>query len=115
MKSKKVHRVILRDSSLRRVRNNLRIIFKLAAKNELSRLIDLKCLYQDKKIKIGLTPSQQRRYNHLKRKWKDLDFLFLKSTLQCGNGAACYSFQEAEKKGFNPKDRPTWISFGFHG
>ncbi len=107
MKSKKVHRVILRDLSLRRVRNNLRIIFKLAAKKELSRLVDLEGLYQDKKIKIGLTPSQKKRYKHLRRQWNNLYFPFEKSTLQCGSGAGCYSYQEAKKQGFDPQDRPT--------
>jgi len=97
----------LRTPRIRRVRNNLRIILKLAVKNELNRLTCLKGLYLDKKRRSSLTLSQQKRYGQVRRKWNRLYFRFIESTLQCGSGAACYSFREAKKQRFNPQDRPT--------
>ncbi|UCD02036.1 MAG: hypothetical protein JSV23_03155 [Promethearchaeota archaeon] len=107
MKSKKVCRVILRTPRMRRVRNNLRVILKLAVKSELNRLRHLESLYLHKKRRNGLTPSQQKRYSQVKRKRSRLYFRYIESTLQCGGSSACYSFQEAKKHGFNPQDRPT--------
>jgi hypothetical protein len=104
MKSKKVRKVILKMHRLRQVRDNLRIILKLAVKEELRKLDKLYDLYEDKKT---LTPSQQKRRSQLGKKWKSLDRAYYKSTLQCGSGAGCVSFQEAKKHGFNPKDRLT--------
>lgn len=104
MKSKKIRKIILRTPSLKRVRNNLRIILKLAVEEELSRLSRLKTLYFKKD---RLTPSQRRRRGQLSRRWNNLYHCFIKSTLQCNCGAACISFQEAKRHGFNPQDRPT--------
>lgn len=104
MRSKKVRKIILSTPSLRLIRNNLRIILKLAVKKELQKLDKLYDLYRNKKI---LTPSQQKRKLQLAEKWKALDYSYYRSTLQCSSGAACISFQKAKKKGFNPKDRPT--------
>ena len=42
----------------------------------------------------------------MRREWNTLYHQFHRSTLQCGLGAACVSFQEAKKHGFNPQDRP---------
>ena len=106
MKSKEVCKVILRTPRIKHVRDNLRVILKLAVKGELSRQAKIKRLYLHKGIRCGLTPSQQRRYDQVSRKWKDLYFRFIESTLQCGGGSACYTFQEAKKHGFNPQDRP---------
>ena len=107
MKSKKVRRVILRTPRMKHVRSNLRIILKLAVKNELCRLAKVKRLYHDRLIKSHLTPSQRKRHNHIGVKYRTLYHHYLESTLQCGGGAACYSFQEAKKDRFNPQDRPT--------
>ncbi len=103
MRSKKIRKVTLKTPSLRRVRDNLRIILKLAVKKELRKLDKIYYLYKYKRI---LTPSQQKRKIQLGEKWKDLDRAYYKSTLQCGCGAGCISFQEAKKHGFNPRDRP---------
>ena len=92
---------------MKRVRDNLRVILKLAIKVELDRLRNLRGLYFDKDIKSGLTPSQRRRYDYIGGEYRALSERFAESTLQCGSGAACYSFQEAKKQGFNPQDRPT--------
>ena len=109
MKSKKVRRVILRTPKVKRVRNNLRVLLKLAIKDELSRLGKVKRLYLNKSFKNDLTPSQQRRYNRVSRKYKNLYFSFIESTLRCGCGAGCRSYQDAKKSGFNPQDRPTGL------
>ena len=107
MRSKKVRKVILKTQKMKRVRNNLRVILKLTMKDELNRLRDLRGLYLHKDIKSGLTLSQQKRYDYVGGKYRTLYHRFLESTLQCGSGSACYSFQEAKKHGFNPQDRPT--------
>lgn len=104
MKSKKIHKIVLKNQKLKHVRNNLRIILKLTVKEELSRLSKLKELYFKKD---KLSPSQRRRRGQLSRQYNNLYHCFIKSTLQCNSGAACISFQKAKKKGFNPKDRPT--------
>jgi len=104
MRSKKIRKVILISPALRRIRNNLRIIIKLAVKEELHKLSNLKGFYFRK---AKLTPSQQRRKAYLKRRWNRLYHNFVKSTLQCNCGAACTSYQEAKSSGFNPQDRPT--------
>ena len=103
MRSKKIHKIILESPSLRRVRNNLRIIIKFAVKEELLRLSELRRLYLYKK---NLTPSQKRRKTQLGKDWNNLYHCFIKSTLQCGSGAACVAFQKAKTQGFNPQDRP---------
>ena len=102
MKSKKIRKVILKTPWLRQVRDNLRIILKLAVKKELNRLSKLKRLYLYKK---HLTPSQQRRKAHLSREWNNLYHSFIRSTLRCNCGAACTSLDKAIEKGFNPQDR----------
>ena len=61
MKSKKIHKVILKTPVLARIRNNLRVVLKLAVKEELQRLSNLETLYFKKK---GLTKSQERRKAH---------------------------------------------------
>lgn len=104
MKSKKIHKVILKTPSLRHARDNLRIILKLAVNEELSKLQELRSLYTYKK---KLTPSQKKRRSQLSKSWYGLYHRFIRSTLRCNNGAGCISFQEAKIHGFNPKDRPT--------
>lgn len=104
MRSKKIHKIVLRTPCIRRVRNNLRIILKLAVKEELNKLSRLEDL-QFKKEK--LTPSQQRRKGQLSRKCNELYHRFIRSTLQCNSGAACISLDKAIEKGLDPKDRPT--------
>ena len=107
MKSKEVHKVILRTPRMRRVRNNLRILLKLAVKSELNRLSAHKHLYYNKKLMIGLTLSQKRRYYQLQKESNKLSEYYNKSTLQCGGGAACYSLDKAIEEGLDPRDRPT--------
>ncbi|MHA2054084.1 MAG: hypothetical protein ACW99F_10845 [Candidatus Hodarchaeales archaeon] len=82
---------------------------KLAVKDELIKLAKVKRLYHDKDIRgrSKLTPSQQRRYNYIGGKYRALSERFTESILQCGRGAACYTFREAKNYGFNPQDRPT--------
>jgi len=104
MKSKKIHKVILKTQKLRHARDSLRIILKLAIKDELSRLSELETLYFNKK---NLTPSQAKRRSQLGKKWNALYHRFNRSTLGCSNGAACISLDKAIEQGLNPKDRPT--------
>ena len=42
----------------------------------------------------------------LRKEWNTLHHQFHISTLQCGGAAACVSFQELKKQGFDPQDRP---------
>ncbi len=91
MKSKKIRKVILKTPSLRRARNNLRIILKLTVKEELRRLDKLYSLYRFKKM---LTPSQQKRRSQLGKEWKSLDGAYYKSTLRCGCGGGCTAPQD---------------------
>jgi hypothetical protein len=79
---------------------------KLTIEVKLKKLRELRSLYFRKGIKSGLTPSQQKRYDYIGLKYRALYERFNHSTLQCGSGAACYSFHEAKKHGFNPQDRP---------
>ncbi|MFW9987612.1 MAG: hypothetical protein ACFFC3_03070 [Candidatus Odinarchaeota archaeon] len=104
MKSKKIRKVVLKTPNLRKIRNNLRIILKLAVKEELDKLYEREELYSNKRY---LTPSQQKRKSYLAEKWKALDISYHRSTLQCSSGAACISLDKAIEKGFDPKDRPT--------
>ena len=104
MKSKKIHKVILKTPILRHIRNNLRLVLKLAVKEELQRLSRLKTLYFNKK---NLTPSQKRRKAHLRREWNNLNHSFRRSTLECGNGITCILFQEGKGLGVHPQDGPT--------
>lgn len=104
MKSKRIRKVILKTPELRRTRNNLRVILKLAVKDRLSRLSSLETLYFDKK---NLNPSQQKRRSQLRKEWSKLYHRFNKSTLECSNGAGCVSLDKAIEEGLNPKDRPT--------
>ncbi len=103
MKSKKIHKVILKNPHLRQIRNNLRTVLKLAINEELDRLGKFKRLYI---LKKKLTPSQKKRWQCLSEKWNSLYHRYRQSTLQCACGAACSAFQEAKKHGFNPQDRP---------
>ncbi len=84
MNSKKIRKVILKTLWSLRLSLNLRTLLKLAVKEELSRLYDL----------------------GLKKEWNTLYHRFHKSTLECGMGAGCVSFQELKKQGFDPQDRP---------
>jgi len=104
MKSKKVRKIVLKTPNLRKVLNNLRIILKLAVKEELDRLYEREELYSNKR---HLTSSQQERKSYLAKKWKRLDLNYHRSTLQCSSGAACISLEKAMTKGLDPKDRPT--------
>ncbi len=106
MKSKEVRKVILRTSRMKRVRNNLRIVLKLAIKDELSSLAKLERLYRQKEKKDGLTLSQEKRYSYVVAKYRELSKRYNHSILRCGSGAACYSLDEAIERGFNPRDRP---------
>lgn len=103
MKSKKIRKITLKTPWSRRLGLNLRTLLKLAVKKELNRLSNIKALYGSKK---KLTSSQMKRLSQSRKEWNTLYHRFHKSTLQCGLGAACVSFQEAKKHGFNPKDRP---------
>ncbi len=107
MKSKNVRRVILRTPRMKRVRNNLRVILKLAIKDELHQLSKINDIYHDKLIKSHLTPSQRIRRDYIGGKYRNLYHRFIDSTLQCSGGSACYSFKDAKKGGFSPRDRPT--------
>ena len=86
MKSKKIHKVILKNPRLRQIRNNLRTVLKLAINKELDRLEHLKGLYVFKK---KLTPSQKKRRSQIWGKWNSLYHRYRQSTLQCACGAAC--------------------------
>ena len=63
---------------------NLRTLLKLAVNEELSRLYELE----------------------MRKEWNALYHRFHRSTLQCAGAAACVSFQELKKQGFDPQDRP---------
>lgn len=104
MKSKKVRKVVLKTPRLRQVRNNLRIILKLAVNEELFKLDKIYDLYRNRTV---LTPSQQKRKLQVGKKGKALDHSYYSSTLQCSCGAACVSLDKAIEKGLNPEDRPT--------
>ena len=104
MKSKKIHKIVLKNPRLRRIRNNLRIMLKLAIEKELNRLDQLKGLYV---FKNKLTNSQKKRRSQIWGEWNRLYHRYQRSTLVCGMGAACTALDEAIKHGFNPQDRPT--------
>ena len=107
MKSKEVRKVVLRTDKMRRVRDNLRIILKLAIKDKLGSLDRNGDLYRHKEKKDRLTPSQQKRYDYVEGEYWTLYHRYNHSTLQCGSGAACYSLDKAIEEGLDPRDRPT--------
>ena len=114
MKSKKPRLIVLKDPKLRKIRENLRIILKLAYYNERERLRNLAHLYIEKNIRKGLTPSQQKRNSELVRKNNKLMTAFQGSILTCSLGAACSSYEEAFENGIiDPNERPIDLDMGW--
>jgi len=113
MKSKKIHKVILKTAKIRRARNNLRIIFKLAINEELSKLQELRSLYTYKK---NLTPSQKKRRSQLSKSWYGLYHRFIRSTLRCNNGGDVFHFKKQNYTGLILKTvQPTSTLYGCLG
>ncbi|HEA70573.1 hypothetical protein LCGC14_0625430 [marine sediment metagenome] len=114
MNSKKIRIIKLKDPQLRRVRKNLRDIIKLAAKDEIKRLLEItsNCLKKGKDI----SSEEQIKFTQYSRECNQLMSALSSSIIQCSSGAECDSLEEAIKQGFNPKDRPTdldmvWIPY----
>jgi len=110
MKLKKPRLIVLKDPKLRKVRENLRIILRLAYLDESKRLSQLTDLYLQKR----LTPSQQNRETQLIRVNDKLYHTFNESILQCKLGAACDSYKEALENGtIDSIDRPIDLDMGW--
>jgi len=111
MKSKKPRLIILKDPKLRKIRENLRIILKLAYLDESKRLDRLEDLYIEKNT---LTPSQQKRDIQLGRMNNNLMTAYDNSILKCSLGAACSSYEEAVENGtIDPVERPIDLDMGW--
>ena len=114
MKSKEPRLIVLKDPKLRKIRENLRLILKLAYLDESKRLSCLEDLYREKYIQIGLTPSQQKRKSQLIRKNNYLMTAYNNSILHCYLGAACSSYEEAVENGtIDPRERPIDLDMGW--
>ncbi|KKN15375.1 hypothetical protein LCGC14_0986710 [marine sediment metagenome] len=111
MKSKKPRLIVLKDPKLRKARENLRTILKLAYYDERERLRNLNHLYFEKDT---LTPSQQKRDIQLGRMNNNLMTAFDNSILKCNLGAACNSYKEMVEKGsIDPIERPIDLDMGW--
>ena len=114
MKSKKPRLIVLKDPNLRKIRENLRTILKLAYDDEWERLYKLAHLYLEKDVQKDLTPSQRRREAQLDRGRNKLYHTFKDSILQCSLGAACKSYEEAVENGtIDPVERPIDLDMGW--
>jgi len=108
MKRAEPRKIILRTQRLQKIRKNLRDILTLAYEKEFSRLLNLKRLYQEKRISNGywLAPSQRKREIRLSKMGDALMHAYDKSILVCSLGAACDSHKELVKKGeIEPSER----------
>lgn len=111
MKSKKPRLIVLKDPKLRKIRENLRTILKLAYDDESKRLSQLTFLYLEKNI---LTPSQEKRETQLIKMNDKLYHTFKDSILQCSLGAACNSYKEAVENGtIDAVERPIDLDMGW--
>lgn len=111
MKSKKTRLIALKDPKLRKIRENLRTILKLAYYSERERLRNLEHLYIERD---SLTPSQQKRNIQLGRMNNDLMTAYNHSILKCSLGAACNSYKEAVENGsIDPVERPVDLDMGW--
>jgi len=110
MKAKKIVKVELKNSALRRIRKNFRDVIKLAVKQESSRLYAISREFR-KKCRDSTDSREKERLEQKERKFMKqggkLRGLLSKSVIQCGLGGGCSSLSEAIKHGFDPKDRPT--------
>lgn len=94
MKSQNIVRVEFHNPHLKRLRNNLRIILKLAIIDKIEKFRENKQHY---------SATQMIR-------------LITNSILKCGAGAECLSYLERVREGFNPRDRPSdldmvWVPY----
>jgi len=76
----------LRSSQLTLLRNNLRLIIKLALIEELRKLEILEGLYLRLSYK-GLAPSQKKRFLQLSHKIDDLRYTFINSICTCASNS----------------------------
>ena len=85
-KIKPVKKVTIKNPKLRAIRDNLRIIIKLAVIDEYERLKDLQSLYLDKRMKgYTLTPSQEKRDIQLHHQSEYLIDTFSNSVCICAS------------------------------
>lgn len=90
MKSKKSLTVELKDPQLRRIRNNLRDIIKLAVKEELSRLDGKEHRYFQHYLESSDPVAKEeweRKYHKFRRREERLRKMLSRSILKCDFGA----------------------------
>lgn len=103
MKSKKPRLIVLKDPKLRKARENLRIILKLAYLDEAKRLRNLDL--------DQFPPSQQKSLSRYRR---ELMTSYDRSILKCSLGAACNSYKEMVENGtIDPIERPIDLDMGW--
>lgn len=109
MRSSKPRKIILKIPKFERIRNNLRIILRLAYLDERTRLSNKIDIYQKKYIQNNgrLTPSQLKRKISITQTYTNLGQEYQKSILVCSREAGCLSYKEMVSKGvIEPSDRP---------
>lgn len=98
MKSVKPRKIILRDQQLIRIRNNLRILLKLAFSSRLESFLKIDKLYREKYLSGKLNTSQKKRWFFLSHQQSELSSAYYKSILNCISGAACLSLPRYNNK-----------------
>lgn len=93
MKTEKWKVIEIRNSSLRKLRLNLRTLIKLAIYNRISCLSRLENIYRDKRICGKHTSSQWRKEVNLHKMIEDIFQSRVHSILRCSMGSACKSSQ----------------------
>lgn len=116
MKGDKWKIIIIKGTKLRLLRKNLRTVIKLALDDKRKLLLQLDRIYTEKRIKKGLTPSQQNRYRIISIQNRDLRLAYDSSILRCFMGGGCMSRKDEsyidkslnEDMVWNPLDK-AWI------
>lgn len=91
MKGDKWKIIIVKSTKLRLLRKNLRTVIKLALDHKRKLLLQLERIYTEKRIKKGLTPSQQNRERAISILSRDLRLAYEGSMLRCFLAGGCMS------------------------
>ncbi len=97
MKSKNWRPIVLKNPKLRQIRTNLRIVLNLAVEEKSDKLFRLTQIYYEKCRTQGLTRSQQRRYEQIRKTRNRLDPAYGKSILRCNWPDDCATSNPDEK------------------
>ena len=97
MKMNKWKSVVIKDTSLRKLRKFSRTIIRLAVHDEFENLLKREYLYLNKQTEKSLTPSQQKRSNTIAKLKSDLLQTHYRSILNCSMGSVCISLKSGER------------------